>query len=99
MSPRTGFSSPPRMPLTPAMRPLKSTKMAAARPINTPPAAACHGVNAFQSMVMCLLLGAVEPVQKGQDFQHVRIRNAVENVLALTPCREHAVIAQNAQLL
>jgi hypothetical protein len=45
------------MPLIPAMRPFNNSSMAAANPIATPPAAAGHGVNAFQSMVMAYSLG------------------------------------------
>jgi hypothetical protein len=38
MSPFTGLSNPLKMPLMPAMRPFKSTNMAAATPMSTPPA-------------------------------------------------------------
>src|SRR4051812_43800421 len=38
------------MPLMPAMRPSSSANSTAAAPMSAPPASACHGVNAFQSI-------------------------------------------------
>src|SRR5688572_5171552 len=52
ISPRRAASSPPTIPLTPATRPLRSTSIAAASPIRTPPAAEAQGVKCAQSMVM-----------------------------------------------
>jgi len=40
------------MPLTPAMRPLTSANIAAAKPMIAPPARADKGVNAVQSMLI-----------------------------------------------
>ncbi|MNV88537.1 hypothetical protein D3C71_1827530 [compost metagenome] len=47
--PRSGDSSPPRMPLMPAMRPAPSISSTAAAPISRPPAVPAPGVKADQS--------------------------------------------------
>ena len=55
-----GRSRPPRMPLTPAMRPLTSANITTATPMIAPPASARAGVNAVQSMAMMLRAIRVE---------------------------------------
>src|SRR6266705_3381923 len=52
ISPACGRARPPRMPLTPAMRPFSTTKSAAAAPMIAPPIRADAGVNAFQAIDM-----------------------------------------------
>src|SRR2546422_6213017 len=51
-SPACGRARPPRMPLTPAMRPFSTAKSAAAPPMIAPPITADAGGNAFQSIDM-----------------------------------------------
>src|SRR5207244_13632933 len=52
ISPACGRARPPRMPLTPAMRPFSTTKRATAAPMIAPPIKADAGVNAFQAIDM-----------------------------------------------
>src|SRR5437660_1913813 len=51
-SPARGRIRPPRMPLTPAIRPFSTAKSAAAAPMIAPPIRADAGVNAFQAIDM-----------------------------------------------
>src|SRR5947209_3039090 len=51
-SPACGRARPPRMPLTPAIRPFSTAKSAAAAPMIAPPIRADAGVNAFQAIDM-----------------------------------------------
>src|SRR5712691_8814198 len=51
-SPACGRARPPRMPLTPTMRPFSTTKRAAAAPMIAPPIRADAGVNAFHAIDM-----------------------------------------------
>jgi hypothetical protein len=50
VSPERGCSRPPAMPLTPRMRPFRSSSAAAATPISRPPSRAVTGVKLVQSM-------------------------------------------------
>src|SRR3982750_1769728 len=88
-SPRTGLSSPPRIPLMPAMRPLSNTNIAAAKPISRPPASAGQGVKAFQSRVivclLCFLQGNTVPALLLRYLEHQAGRGRMRIQLAIRP--------------
>src|SRR3546814_10427687 len=78
-SPRTGASTPPTMPLTPAMRPLAIHRRDAERPMSAPPTMAENGVN--PSIVRILLV---------QDRrQHKRVRRVPSGSAARVRSEEH----------
>src|SRR5687768_17040003 len=71
ISPRRGVSSPPTMPLMPAMRPFSSTSIAAAMPMRMPPASDAQGVKCGQSMLISVRFGAEQPgVRVQEDEEH-----------------------------
>ena len=61
VSPLVGFKIPPKIPLIPAILPLKTNKIATATPMNPPPIAAESGVKFAQSILILFLLhGAIK---------------------------------------
>ncbi|BBS24702.1 hypothetical protein WP5W18E06_P11350 (plasmid) [Klebsiella quasipneumoniae] len=104
--PRSGVpreSTPPIMPLIPAIRPQNRINIQAAQPINTPPKKLRNGVNCTRLMVMvntfCVIFRTVKLIEGIEQYQHIRIINAVENLFPLAACRHELQASHHPQLL